>query len=49
LEEIAVMKKVEGRAVFARPASNDALRREVEELGGDLAQLHISDELEVRS
>jgi predicted ATPase len=49
LEEIAVMKKVEGRAVFARPASNEALRREIEELGGDLAQLHISDELEVRS
>jgi predicted ATPase len=49
LEEIAVMKKVEGRAVFARPASNEALRREVEELGGDLAWLHISDELEVRS
>lgn len=50
LEEIAVMKKVDGRAVFARPASNDALRREVEELGsGELARLHISDELEVRS
>lgn len=50
LEEIAVMKKVEGRAVFARPASNEALRREIEELGsGELARLHISDELEVRS
>lgn len=49
LEEIAVMKKVDGRAVFAHPASNEALRREIEELGGDLAQLHISDELEVRS
>ncbi|MDC0711578.1 AAA family ATPase [Stigmatella sp. ncwal1] len=50
LEEIAVMKKVEGRAVFARPASNEALRREIEELGsGELARLHINDELEVRS
>ncbi len=50
LEEIAVMKKVDGRAVFARPASNQALRREIEELGsGELARLHISDELEVRS
>lgn len=50
LEEIAVMKKVEGRAVFARPASNEALRLEIEELGsGELVRLHISDELEVRS
>jgi len=50
LEEIAVMKKVEGRAVFARPASNDALRQEIEELGtGELVRLHLSDELEARS
>jgi predicted ATPase len=50
LEELAVMKKVEGRAVFARPASNEALRQEIEELGtGELVRLHISDELEVRS
>lgn len=50
LEELAVMKKEEGRAVFARPASNEALRREIEELGsGELARLHLSDELEVRS
>ncbi|WP_164011347.1 AAA family ATPase [Pyxidicoccus trucidator] len=50
LEELAVMKKVDGRAVFARPASNESLRREIEELGsGELARLHISDELEVRS
>ncbi|HEX8819925.1 MAG TPA: AAA family ATPase [Archangium sp.] len=50
LEEIAVMKKVEGRAVFARPASNEALRQEIEELGsGELIRLHISDELEARS
>ncbi|MGZ3457590.1 MAG: AAA family ATPase [Archangium sp.] len=50
LDEIAVMKKVEGRAVFARPASNQALRQEIEELGsGELVRLHLSDELEVRS
>jgi predicted ATPase len=50
LEEIAVMKKVDGRAVFARPASNEALRREIEELGSsELVRQHISDELEVRS
>jgi len=50
LEEIAVMKKEEGHAVFARPASNEALRHEIEELGtGELARLHINDELEVRS
>ncbi|HLL01094.1 MAG TPA: AAA family ATPase [Myxococcaceae bacterium] len=50
LEEIAVMKKVEGRAVLTRPASNEALRREIEELGtGELARLHLSDELEARS
>jgi hypothetical protein len=35
--------------VFVRPGTSEALRREVEELGGEaLAQLHISDELEVR-
>jgi predicted ATPase len=50
LEEIAVMKKEDGHAVFARPATNEALRREIEELGtGELARLHINDELEVRS
>ncbi len=50
LEELAVMKKVEGRAVFARPATNEALRQEIEELGsGELVRLHISDELEARS
>ena len=49
LDEIAVMRKEDGRAVFVRPGTSDALRREVEELGGQaLAQLHISDELEVR-
>lgn len=50
LDEIAVMRKVDGRSELVRPADSDALRREVEELGGAaLAQLHISDELEVRS
>jgi predicted ATPase len=49
LDEIAVMRKENGRALFIRPGSSEALRREVEELGGEaLAQLHISDELEVR-
>ncbi|HLL52539.1 MAG TPA: AAA family ATPase [Myxococcaceae bacterium] len=50
LDEIAVMRKEEGRAVFLRPGSSAALRREIEELGSEaLAQLHISDELEARS
>lgn len=50
LSEVAVMRKEDGRSVFLRPGSSAALRREVEELGGDaLAKLHISDELEVRS
>jgi predicted ATPase len=50
LDEIAVMKKVDGHAVFARPASNEALRHEIDELGaGELARLHLSDELEARS
>lgn len=50
LEDIAVMRKEEGRAVFVRPADSEALRREVEEIGGDvLARLFVSDELEVRS
>lgn len=49
LDEIAVMRKEDGRALFIRPGTSEALRREVDELGGDaLAQLHISDELEVR-
>lgn len=50
IEDIAVMRKEEGRAVFVRPADNEALRREVEEIGGDaLARLFISEELEVRA
>jgi len=49
LNEIAVMRKEDGRALFIRPGTSEALRREVDELGGEaLAQLHISDELEVR-
>jgi predicted ATPase len=49
LDEIAVMRKDGGRAQFVRPGTSEALRREVEEFGGEaLAQLHISDELEVR-
>jgi hypothetical protein len=44
------MKTVDGRAVFVRPASNEALRRDIEELGSaELARLHLSDELEARS
>jgi predicted ATPase len=50
LDDIAVMRKEDGRPVFVRPSSSEALRREVEEIGGDvLARLFISDELEVRS
>jgi predicted ATPase len=50
LDEIAVMKKADGRAMFIRPSSNEALRQEVEELGSaGLAQLHLSDELEGRA
>lgn len=50
LEEIAVMRKEDGRAVFVRPSDSQALKREVDELGGAaLSQLHISDELEVRA
>lgn len=50
LEQIAVMKKEDGKAVFRRPADQAALRREIEELGGEeIARMHISDELEARS
>jgi predicted ATPase len=50
LDEIAVMKKVEGRAVFCRPASDEALRREIDELGsGELVRLHLGDGFEARS
>ena len=50
LDEIAVMKKEDGKAVFRRPATSTALREEIEELGSEsLALMHISDELEARS
>jgi len=35
LDEIAVMRKDEGHAVFKRPASSKALRQEIEELGAE--------------
>lgn len=48
LDEIAVMRKDDGHAVFLRPGTSDALRHEVEELGGEaLARLFLSEELEV--
>lgn len=50
LDEIAVMKKEDGKAVFKRPATSESLRQEIEELGSEsLALMHISDELEARS
>lgn len=50
LEEIAVMRKENGQPAFVRPSSNAALRREIEEIGGEaLARMHISDELETRA
>jgi predicted ATPase len=50
LDEIAVMKKEDGKAVFKRPATSESLRQEIEELGNEsLALMHISDELEARS
>jgi predicted ATPase len=49
LEDIAVMRKDEGRVVFLRPDTVEGLRREVEEIGGEaLARLFLSEELEVR-
>jgi predicted ATPase len=48
LDEIAVMRKEDGRAMFVRPATSQALRHEVEEFGGEaLASLFLSGELEV--
>jgi hypothetical protein len=42
------MRKESGRAVWVRPATSVALRREVEEIGGDaIARLFVSEELEV--
>lgn len=47
LDDIAVMRKEDGRAVFVRPGSSAALRAMLEELGGDeLMRMHVSDELE---
>jgi predicted ATPase len=49
LSDIAVMRKQDGHAMFVRPDTSAPLRREVEEMGGEaIAQMHISDELEVR-
>ncbi len=48
LTDIAVMRKEDGHAVFVRPATSSALRREVEEIGGDaIGRLFLSEELEV--
>jgi predicted ATPase len=48
LDEVAVMRKEDGRSTFVRPATSDALRHEVEERGGEaLARLFVSEELEV--
>jgi predicted ATPase len=48
LDEIAVMRKEDGRTVFVRPGTSQAIRREVEEVGGEaLASLFVSEELEV--
>jgi hypothetical protein len=44
------MRKEDGQGTFKRPSNSAALRREIEELGAEaLAQLYVSDELEVRS
>ncbi|MBN1606965.1 MAG: AAA family ATPase, partial [Polyangiaceae bacterium] len=49
-EDIAVMRREEGRVEIVRPASRAALRTEVEEFGGEaIARLFTSDELEGRS
>jgi len=50
LEQIAVMRKEDGQGKFKRPSNSAALRREIKELGAEaLAQLYVSDELELRS
>lgn len=47
LDDIAVMRREDGQAVFARPGSSAALRDMIAEIGGDeLMRMHISDELE---
>lgn len=48
IEDIAVMRKEDGRVVFVRPSTSEALRNEVRDIGGEaLARLFISRELEV--
>ncbi len=47
LDDMAVMRKEEDRAVFVRPISSAALRSAVEEVGGEtLVNLFLSEELE---
>jgi predicted ATPase len=47
LDDIAIMRREGGQAVFARPGSSAALRDMIAEVGGDeLMRMHISDELE---
>jgi predicted ATPase len=47
LDDIAVMRKEDGHAVFVRPSTSDMLRTEVAEIGGDaIARLFLSEELE---
>jgi predicted ATPase len=47
LDDIAIMRREDGQAVFARPGSSAALRDMIAEVGGDeLMRMHISDELE---
>ena len=47
LDDIAIMRREDGQAVFARPGSSAALRDMIVEIGGDeLMRMHISDELE---
>lgn len=47
LDEMAVMRKEDGAARFVRPATSKALRKMVQEVGGEaIAKLHLSDEME---
>ncbi len=47
LTEIAIMRKVNGESVFAKPADSDFMRSMLEDFGTDeLEHLHRSDELE---